>query len=114
LSGSSAFAAELVRRRTRGRVAGDTDGDHDLAIIFATAHEQYARRAFDVDAIDYLLKPVDPARLAEALRLVRRRTKPTRIAARTGNRIRFVDPDDIDWIETEGNYVAVHAGGGSS
>jgi two-component system LytT family response regulator len=83
----------------------------DVAIIFVTAHEHYARHAFDVDAIDYLMKPVDPVRLAEALRRMRRRIKPARIAARTGNRIRFVDADDIDWIEAQGNYVALHAGG---
>lgn len=89
------------------------------AVIFVTAHEQYARRAFDADAVDYLLKPVDPERIAEALARVRRRIQrgvaaPTggrMIAARTGNRIRFVDADDIDWIEAQGNYVALHAHG---
>src|SRR4051812_32504041 len=44
----------------------------NLAVIFVTAHEHYARRAFDADAADYVLKPVDPARLADALARVRR------------------------------------------
>jgi two-component system LytT family response regulator len=89
----------------------------DRAVIFVTAHEQYARRAFDADAVDYLLKPLDPDRVSESLARVRRRGSDPdaaprrRIPARTGNRIRFVEPDAIDWIEAQGNYVALHAGG---
>jgi len=89
------------------------------ALIFVTAHEQYARRAFDADAVDYLLKPVDPDRIAESLARVRRRLQGVReapelahrIPARVGKRIRFVDAQDIDWIEAQGNYAALHAAG---
>jgi two-component system LytT family response regulator len=88
------------------------------AIIFVTAHEQYARRAFDADAVDYLLKPVEPERIAESLARVRRRMERAagegaamRIPARTGNRIRFVAAGDIEWIEAQGNYAALHAAG---
>jgi two-component system LytT family response regulator len=85
------------------------------AFIFVTAHEQYARRAFDADAVDYLLKPVDPERIAESIARVRRRiqlgTSADRIAARIGRRIRLVNPDEIDWIEAQGNYAALHVAG---
>ena len=89
---------------------------HHPAIIFVTAHEQYARRAFDADAVDYLLKPVDAERIAESLARVRRRigARPGpahRIPARVGKRIRFLDAGDIDWIEAQGNYAAFHAAG---
>lgn len=99
-------------------VVGALDGRHP-AIVFVTAHEHHARRAFDADAVDYLLKPIDPERVTEAIARVRRRLELDRggperlhrIAARIGNRIRFVDPEDIDWIEAQGNYVALHAAG---
>jgi two-component system LytT family response regulator len=97
----------------------DVLGAGHPAVIFVTAHEQYARRAFDADAVDYLLKPVDPDRIAESLVRVRRRIRDgydgldpaPRIPARTGKLIRFVDADDIDWIEAQGNYAALHAAG---
>jgi two-component system LytT family response regulator len=82
--------------------------------IFVTAFEQYARHAFDAEAVDYVLKPVDPDRFAEALARVRRRIdEPPRLTfgARLGSRIRFVDALSIDWIEAQGNYVALHAAG---
>jgi two-component system LytT family response regulator len=96
-------------------VATSLDGVHP-AIVFVTAHEQHARRAFDADAVDYLLKPLDPDRVVESLARVRRRiargretaAPMQRIPARTGNRIRFIAPDDIDWIEAQGNYAALH------
>ncbi|MEJ7596659.1 MAG: LytTR family DNA-binding domain-containing protein [Kofleriaceae bacterium] len=89
------------------------------AVIFVTAHEQYAHRAFDADAVDYLLKPVDAERIAESLARVRRRIQAgrvtvdpgRRIPARTGKRIRFVAAEDIEWIEAQGNYAALHAAG---
>jgi len=99
-------------------VAGVIDAGRP-AVIFVTAHEQYARRAFDADAVDYLLKPVDPDRISESMARVRRRLQlgrdaaapGPRFSARTGKRIRFVDPADIEWIEAQGNYAALHAAG---
>jgi two-component system LytT family response regulator len=94
-------------------VASALDGSLP-AVIFATAHEQHARRAFDADAVDYLLKPLDPDRMVESMARVRRRIEldrgARRIPVRTGNRIRFVATQAIDWIEAQGNYAALHAG----
>jgi two-component system LytT family response regulator len=102
-------------------VAGAVAGAGLPVTIFVTAFEQHARRAFDADAVDYLLKPVDPDRLGEALGRARRRIDalrktssfPRRIPVRTGNRVRFLDADEIDCIEAQGNYAALHAGGRS-
>jgi two-component system LytT family response regulator len=88
--------------------------DSGPAFIFVTAHEEYALRAFDADAVDYLLKPVDPERIAESIARVRRRIQldsVERIPARVGRRIRFVDLHEIDWIEAQGNYAALHVAG---
>jgi two-component system LytT family response regulator len=71
--------------------------------------------------VDYLLKPVDPDRLTEALARARRRIElerkissyPRRIPARSGNRVKFVDAEEIDWIEAQGNYAALHTAAGS-
>jgi two-component system LytT family response regulator len=84
-------------------------------IIFLTAHAHYALRAFDVHAVDYLLKPVDNRRLADALaqaRLmsqVRSTTRyAVRFATRRGGEVVFVPATDIDWIEAMGDYAALH------
>ena len=100
-------------------------------VIFTTAYDQHAIRAFEVQAVDYLLKPVDEARLAEAL--ARARTHLTtrqrevsderirqllenttatsgRLAVRHGERIVFVRPSEIDVVEAVGNYVRIRRG----
>jgi two-component system LytT family response regulator len=90
------------------------DDEHPL-IIFLTAHDQYALRAFDVHAVDYLLKPIDDRRFAEALdhaRLMRTARATTqyaqRFATRRGGEIVFVAAADVDWIEGCGDYAALH------
>lgn len=90
-------------------------------IIFVTAHDHHAPAAFDVDAVDYLLKPVDPDRLARALDRARLRRRPAGIAPpapdpgsaadlwvpeRTGHR--RVPIAAIDWIEAARDYVLLH------
>jgi two-component system, LytTR family, response regulator len=101
-------------------------------VIFVTAYDEHAIRAFEVHAVDYLLKPVDPARLNEALeraaaRLsergsnrsgvrkalddLRRPASARRIPVREGGRIRFVDLAAIDYAIAEGNYVRLRVGG---
>lgn len=102
------------------------------AIVFVTAHESFAVRAFEVDAVDYLLKPFDLDRLREAIRRaaeylrVRRAsdapnlvdwfpaaaraigTKPERITVRTDGRVVFLKPEEIVWIEAADNYAILH------
>lgn len=103
-------------------------------VIFVTAFDRYALRAFDVHALDYLLKPFDRNRFHEALlrardQIERRSTgdlerrllelvedlKPAphpldRFVVKTGGRVFFVRADEIEWIEAAGNYVKLHVG----
>lgn len=103
-------------------------------IIFVTAHDHYALQAFDVDALDYLLKPFDDERFEKALRRAKEHlfkqteTAPDprlhslldalqsktssldRVLIKTGGRAFFVKTDEIDWVEAEGKYVRLHAG----
>jgi two-component system LytT family response regulator len=100
-------------------------------VVFVTAHDSFAVEAFDTRAVDYLLKPVRPERLARALERVRdqlaamretpsenvsavsaRGAKPalSRLMAKAGDRVVFIKAHDIEWIESAGNYVVVRAG----
>jgi two-component system LytT family response regulator len=99
------------------------------AILFVTAYDHYALRAFDVHAVDYLLKPFTGERFRTALarareRIVQRsadgglarlaetlRNRPVylaRVPVRTGGRTVFVDLDAVDWLEAADNYVRLH------
>ncbi len=101
-------------------------------VVFVTAFDQYAARAFEAHALDYVVKPVDPDRFARALERVRsaahaaeagarlesllaelgaRGQHPARIAARTGGRTLLVPVEDIDWLQAADNYVRLHVGG---
>ncbi|WP_435770283.1 LytR/AlgR family response regulator transcription factor [Nocardioides sp. SYSU DS0651] len=86
-------------------------------VVFVTAHEQHAVEAFDLHAVDYVLKPVRPERLAEAVRRVvtdaDRRPAPadTQIAVERGGVTRFVDRHDITHVEAQGDYARLHTGG---
>jgi two-component system LytT family response regulator len=84
------------------------------AVVFVTAHAHHAARAFDVAAVDYLVKPYHRERLAAALDRVRgqlRQAPPAgRIAVGVGRRTRLLDPGEIDYLRAEGNYVRVYAG----
>jgi two-component system LytT family response regulator len=107
-------------------------GSHARAVVFVTAHDRYAVRAFDVQALDYLLKPFDRDRFERALARVRERlrggedlqeklrlfldhVKPRgasreRLMVRSAGRITFLRAAEVDWIEAADNYVRVHAG----
>ena len=103
-------------------------------IVFVTAFSEFALRAFDAHALDYLLKPFDAERFSDAVERARsavrlRRKGETdqrlealledlsgqpryleRIVVRTGGRILFLRVSEIDWIGAEGNYAALHMG----
>jgi len=102
-------------------------------VIFLTAYEQHALRAFEVHALDYLLKPVNDERFGDAIRRARQvgdsdsrirmaerilamlDRKPakyvTRFPVRIGSRIQLVLADDIEWIAAAGDYAELHASG---
>ncbi|MEP7065503.1 MAG: LytTR family DNA-binding domain-containing protein [Gemmatimonadota bacterium] len=103
-------------------------------VVFVTAFDAYAVRAFESRAIDYLLKPIDDSRFADTLTRVRERMRdraagalavqleamladttrvtlpPPRFAVRDRGRVVLLDPRDIEWIGADGDYVRIIAG----
>jgi two-component system LytT family response regulator len=103
-------------------------------VIFVTAYDQHALKAFQVRALDYLLKPFDRERFTDALQRARkqlerdengdlgrrllalvkdlRRDQPRsdRLVVKSGGRLFFLRTDEIDWVEAAGNYVRLHVG----
>lgn len=105
-------------------------------IIFVTAHNQYAIKAFEINALDYLLKPIDQdrflsalkrareavnadgnrdptRRIAEALETLKARSgvaAADRLVIRSGGRVVFARYGEIDWVEAAGDYVTLHCG----
>jgi two-component system LytT family response regulator len=85
-------------------------------IVVVTAYDAYALRAFDVSAVDYLLKPFDRARfraaLARARGRVSERPRPgARFVVRSASKMTLVRAADVEWIAGEGNYARLHSGG---
>lgn len=101
--------------------------DRPVPTIFVTAYDEYAVKAFDAHAVDYLLKPYTSERLAEAISRVEGRTPPpdiaaaarpedaylTRIVIKDGADIVIVPEADVDYIQAEDDYVSVHTKGRS-
>jgi two-component system, LytTR family, response regulator len=102
----------------------------EVAVVFVTAYDTFAMRAFDVHAVDYLLKPVNPERFAAALERVKQRLqrpapnvaelraaarKPDayleRIVVKDGTRVHIVPVSKIDYVEAQDDYAAVHSEG---
>jgi two-component system LytT family response regulator len=104
-------------------------------VIFVTAHDRYAIRAFEVNALDYLLKPIDDERFDLALQRARdalagerdrrlgqrlasvlggadqgKARSAERIVVRSAGRVVFVRTSEIDWVEAAGDYVTLHVG----
>lgn len=110
------------------------DEKHMPSVIFVTAYDQYALQAFDVHALDYLLKPFNRDRLHKAVSHAREQIETKRIGnlderlaslikdlrgekkylerlvVKSVGRVFFLKVDEIDWIEAAGNYVKLHAG----
>ncbi len=114
------------------------EGDAMPHVVFVTAYDQYALKAFEVHALDYVLKPFNAERFSQALQRARgtiarahdgasgpvdreqlrelvasltaEQREKQRIVVKSSGRVFFVKVDDIDWIEAEGNYVRLHMG----
>src|SRR5688572_19074142 len=90
-------------------------------VVFLTAYEEYARKAFDVEAADYVLKPFSDARLQQAIDRAKARVriredehrKLTRLVARQGGATHVIPVDQIEYIEGADYYVRVHTASGS-
>jgi two-component system LytT family response regulator len=104
-----------------GFAALEALGDRgDLSVIFVTAFDQYAVRAFEVQVFDYLLKPVTEERLRVVLERLRNAGGTPavttamkywkRILVQSARQARFISVTEIDWIESDRNYVVLHCG----
>lgn len=88
-------------------------------VVFVTAHDQHAVEAFDLNAVDYVLKPVSEDRLAEAVRrVVEGSGRPAprtddQIAVELGGRTRFISRADVRYVEAQGDYARLHTPEGS-
>src|SRR5690349_12225198 len=102
--------------------------DPGPAVIFVTAYDQYAMRAFDAHAVDYLLKPFNAERFERALERARLRLgerppveltarppaeRPQRIVVKDGTRVHVIPLDKLDYAEAQDDYIALHSGGKS-
>jgi two-component system LytT family response regulator len=95
-------------------------GDLPSAVIFVTAYDQYALRAFEAGALDYLLKPFDDARFELAVNRARQRIrvghgedhprKPESLTIKSAGQVNFVKVSEIDWIEAADYYACLHVG----
>lgn len=144
LSAAREFAPDLIFLDVQmpgvdGLAVSEALADKESPLfIFVTAYEQYAVRAFDVQAVDYLLKPFDRARFTQALRRAKDRLREKdrddvnrrilgmlseirdkspyldRLVIKNNDRVFVLKTEEIDWIEAEGNYVRIHFGKQSS
>jgi two-component system, LytTR family, response regulator len=113
-------------------VVDNLDKDNMPAIVFVTAYDGHAIRAFEIHALDFLLKPFDQTRFEKALERARgkvnaptttvidsrlvslleelreERKYPERLIVKSSGRVFFVRTEEIDWVEASGNYVKVH------
>jgi two-component system LytT family response regulator len=113
--------------------------DRPSCVVFVTAYDKFALRAFELHALDYLLKPFDGERFSRTIERVRKHLsvtpadrngdalprkleallatlqkpdKPDRLAVKDNGRVVFVRVEDIDWVEAYGNYVKLHTASG--
>jgi two-component system LytT family response regulator len=115
-------------------VLGTLNGNTVQVVILLAGNDEHVIQAFDLNAIDYLLKPLDQQRLDDALRRAKERMGkgnggnvrqrvlsmlagsravrkfPNRLIVRSGGHVIFLKTDEVDWIEAAGNYVRLHIG----
>ena len=114
-------------------VIAELSDDSTPAVIFITAYEQYAKKAFDVGAVDYLHKPITPSRFSAAIERAREKLdRPSvaewrqlvaaasererargarkRFVVKSGSTHYFIQVDDVDWIDAADNYLRLHVG----
>ena len=116
-------------------VLANLDAESLPTVVFVTAFDQYAIKAFDVHAVDYLLKPYDRQRFSQALERARAEVErrqagdmksqllallqdveqrgpsyPERLVVKSSGRVILIKVDDLDWVDAAGNYVRLHAG----
>jgi len=113
-------------------VVREVGPDQMPAVVFVTAFDEYAVQAFELNAVDYLLKPFDEDRLRSAIDRARgrlagkhdavmarqlenlleqqKKSWPERLVVRDGDRFRLIPVDAVDWIESADNYVLLHCG----
>ncbi|HWH53027.1 MAG TPA: LytTR family DNA-binding domain-containing protein [Gemmatimonadaceae bacterium] len=108
------------------------DAAHMPAVVFVTAHDGHAIRAFEIHALDFLLKPFDQTRFEKALERARgqvrraagpaidsrlvslleelhqERKYPERLIVKSSGRVFFIRTEELDWVEASGNYVKIH------
>jgi len=132
--GDGPQAVSAIQHHTPDLVFLAIGAERMPTVIFITAYDEYALRAFEVHALDYLLKPFGRERFRETLKharasLERRRAgdlgrrllalvndikpeapKLDRLVVKSGGRVFFLRTDDLDWIEAAGNYVRLHLG----
>jgi len=110
-------------------VAAQLEQDAAPLIVFVTAYDEHAVKAFDLNALDYLLKPYDKERLLKAVTRVRQRLgdrqsgspavataraqtgSSERLLVPAGERLQLIDSGSIEWLEADDNYVHVHTAG---
>ena len=126
---------EVVEALERGDAESPRNGARPPAIVFVTAHDDHALKAFEIHALDFLLKPFDEARFEKTLSRARRHVRQSRdtvdarllalledlrserrgnrhsdrLIVKSGGRVFFLRTEEIDWVEAAGNYVRLHA-----
>jgi two-component system LytT family response regulator len=128
------FLDVQLARRTGFDLLASLGASRPPAVVFVTAYDQHAVKAFDVEAVDYLLKPFDDQRFAQALARAKERVRqaqakslarelaaklapsppaapPRVLLLKDGSRSMFLREDEIDWIEAQDYYVEIHAAG---
>lgn len=111
-------------------VLKNLDPDINISVIFVTAYDEFALKAFEINAVDYLMKPFKSERFYESIERAKRdirlnrktnfeelletietkKTTISRLMVKSSGRYLFLKTEEVDWIESAGNYVRIHSG----